>query len=143
MISEDISSKAQNSSGLNGAFGLIIVVSEECPIHEAYKQALLKARDNATTVTGRLAGAPVRVLKNEMARQYVKREKEGATVAELEQYTLGSLRKAVKDGDVLRGSLMAGQVAGQLKEIRSLSDILSSLWEEAQLRTAALAEVIS
>ena len=77
-----------------------------------------------------------------MARQYVKREKEGATVAELEQYTLGSLRKAVKDGDVLRGSLMAGQVAGQLKEIRSLSDILSSLWEEAQLRTAALAEVI-
>ena len=64
-------------------------------------------------------------------------------MAELEQYTLGSLRKAVKEGDVLRGSLMAGQVAGQLKEIRSLSDILSSLWEEAQLRAAALAEVIS
>ena len=128
---------------IGAQIGTCLLVSEECPIHEAYKQALLKARDNATTVTGRIAGTPVRVLKNKMARQYVKREKEGATVAELEQYTLGSLRKAVKDGDVLRGSLMAGQVAGQLKEIRSLSDILSSLWEEAQLRAAALAEVIS
>ena len=128
---------------IGAQIGTCLLVAEECPIHEAYKQALLKARDNATTVTGRIAGTPVRVLKNEMARQYVKREKEGATVAELEQYTLGSLRKAVKDGDILRGSLMAGQVAGQLKEIRSLSDILSSLWEEAQLRTAALAEVVS
>ena len=78
-----------------------------------------------------------------MARQYVKREMEGATVAELEQYTLGSLRKAVKEGDVLRGSLMAGQVAGQLKEIRSLSDIFSSLWEEARQTAAGLREVVS
>ena len=109
--------------------GTCLLVSKECPIHDAYKEALLKAKDNSTVVTGRIAGTPVRILKNQMSRAYVKREKEGATLEELEHFTLGSLRRAVRDGDVREGSLMAGQTAGQLKEIRSLEEIFRDLWE--------------
>ena len=128
---------------IGAQIGTCLLVSKECPIHDAYKQALLKARDNSTTVTGRIAGTPVRVLKNEMARQYVKREKEGATLEELETYTLGSLRKAVFDGDVKNGSLMAGQTCGQLKEIKSLEDIFKDIFEEAKRTAAGLPEVLS
>ena len=92
--------------------GTCLLVSEECPIHANYKEAVLKARDNSTTVTGRIAGAPVRILKNAMTRDYLKLEKSGAELLELEKFTLGGLRRAVFDGDVQRGSLMSGQVAG-------------------------------
>ncbi len=114
--------------------GTCLLVSEECPIHENYKNALIKAKDNGTTVTGRSQGAPVRILKNRMARQYLKLEKEGADKMELEKITLGGLRKAVLDGDVDMGSVMAGQVCGQLKEIRPLADILESMYTDAQKR---------
>ena len=97
--------------------GTCLLVSEECPIHANYKEAVLKARDNSTTVTGRIAGAPVRILKNAMTRDYLK----------LEKFTLGGLRRAVFDGDVQRGSLMAGQVAGLLKEIKPLRQIFEEL----------------
>ena len=107
--------------------GTCLLVSQECPIHENYKQALLKAKDSDTTVTGRSVGAPVRVLKNQMTREYLKQEKEGADKMELEQFTLGSLRRAVFDGDTKTGSLMAGQVAGMLHEIRPLRTILEEL----------------
>lgn len=109
--------------------GTCLLVSEECPIHEAYKAALLKAKDNDTIVTGRIAGTPVRILKNQMAREYVKNEKAGMGIMELEKFTLGSLRRAVFEGDTKRGSLMAGQVVGQLKTIRPLAKILDELYE--------------
>lgn len=112
--------------------GTCLLVSEECPIHDNYKQALLKAKDNSTTVTGRSQGAPVRIIKNEMAREYLKLEAQGADREELEKITLGGLRRAVIDGDVVRGSVMAGQVCGQLKEIRPVADILKSLYEDAK-----------
>ncbi len=112
--------------------GTCLLVSSECPIHDNYKQALLKAKDNSTTVTGRSQGAPVRIIKNEMAREYLKLEAQGADREELEKITLGGLRRAVIDGDVVRGSVMAGQVCGQLKEIRPVADILKSLYEDAQ-----------
>ncbi len=107
--------------------GTCLLVSEECPIHENYKKAVLKARDRDTTVTGRSVGAPVRILKNRMAREYVQREYAGATLEELEHFTLGSLRRAVFDGDTETGSLMCGQVAGMLHEIRPLRAILQEL----------------
>ena len=107
--------------------GTCLLVSQECPIHDNYKQALLKAKDSDTTVTGRSVGAPVRVLKNQMTREYLKQEKEGADKMELEKFTLGSLRRAVFDGDTKTGSLMAGQVAGMLHEIRPLRAILEEL----------------
>ena len=112
--------------------GTCLLVSEECPIHDNYKQALLKAKDNSTTVTGRSQGAPVRIIKNEMAREYLKLEAQGADREELEKITLGGLRRAVMDGDVVRGSVMAGQVCGQLKEIRPVADILKALYEDAK-----------
>ena len=107
--------------------GTCLLASQECPIHPNYKQAILKAKDTGTTVTGRLGGTPVRILKNKMAREYLSREKAGAGKEELERYTLGSLRRAVFDGDVDTGSLMAGQVAGMIHEIRPLADIFRDL----------------
>lgn len=107
--------------------GTCLLVSEECPIHPNYKEAVLKAKDSGTVVTGRIGGTPVRILKNAMARAYVAREREGADKMELEQFTLGSLRRAVFDGDVKNGSLMAGQVSGMLREIRPLRAILEEL----------------
>lgn len=112
--------------------GTCLLASEECPIHENYKQAVLKAKDSDTIVTGRIGGTPVRILKNKMSREYVRREKEGADKMELEKYTLGSLRRAVFDGDTDTGSLMAGQVAGMLKEIKPLRTIFEELDSSAK-----------
>lgn len=110
--------------------GTSLLVSRECPIHENYKKALLKASDSDTIVTGRSTGAPVRVLKNKMAREYVRMEKQDVPLEEREKLTLGSLRRAVLDGDTENGSLMAGQVAGMLTEIRSLREIFETMWKQ-------------
>ena len=118
--------------------GTCLLVSEECPIHENYKQAIIKAKDNGTPVTGRSSGAPVRVLKNTMAREYLKLEGQNVPREELEMLTLGSLRKAVLDGDVKMGSLMAGQVCGQIKEIKPVAAILEELYEGAKAELAKL-----
>ena len=121
--------------------GTCLLVSEECPIHENYKQTLIKAKDNATTVTGRSQGAPVRIIKNEMAREYLKLESAGANRDELEKITLGGLRRAVVDGDMIRGSVMAGQVCGQLKSIRPVSQILEEITREAQSTLSGAATI--
>ena len=112
--------------------GTCLLVSQECPIHPNYKAALLKAKDSDTMVTGRSTGAPVRVLKNRMAREYVRMERENIPLEERERLTLGSLRRAVFDGDTDTGSLMAGQVAGMLHAIRPLREIFETLWAEHQ-----------
>ena len=112
--------------------GTCLLVSRECPIHDRYKQALLAARDSDTTVTGRSAGGPVRVLKNRMAREYLRLEQAGAPLMELEKLTLGGLRRAVAEGDVETGSVMAGQVAGMLREIRPLRTIFEELYAGGQ-----------
>lgn len=108
--------------------GTCLLVAEECPIHPAYKEAVIKAKDNSTIVTGRIAGTPVRIIKNTMAREYVKQEKAGADKMELEKFTLGSLRRAVFEGDVKTGSLMAGQSAGQVNEIRPIQSIFDDMY---------------
>ena len=107
--------------------GTCLLVAEECPIHQNYKEAILRAKDTDTVVTGRIGGTPVRVLKNRMAREYVKREKAGADKMELETFTLGGLRRAVLEGDTENGSLMAGQVAGMCGAIRPVAEILAEL----------------
>ena len=110
--------------------GTCLLVSEECPVHDNYKQELIKSKDNSTTVTGRSLNAPVRIIKNQMAREYLKLEAQAASREELEQITLGGLRRAVTDGDMKTGSVMAGQVCGQLKEIRPVADILADMYNE-------------
>jgi enoyl-[acyl-carrier protein] reductase II len=109
--------------------GTCLLASSECPIHENYKQAVINAGDNATVVTGRSAHAPVRVLKNKMARKYLQMELKGSDRDELEKLTLGSLRKAVFDGDADNGSLMSGQICGLVKEIRPLAEIFEEMTE--------------
>ena len=108
--------------------GTCLLASVECPIHDNYKQAILKAKDSDTTVTGRSIGGPVRVLKNRMAREYLALEKRGATLEELEKVTLGGLRRAVFEGDMDHGSVMSGQVAGMLHEIKPLRQIFEELY---------------
>ena len=110
--------------------GTVLLGSEECPIHANYKNALIKAKDRATVVTGRSVGVPVRVLKNGMTRDYLELEQSGAEKMELEKFTLGALRRAVHVGDVDRGSLMAGQDASYIKEIRPLRVILEEMMKE-------------
>lgn len=130
------------SLGACGAqIGTSLLVSNECPIHENYKKAIIEAKDNGTIVTGRSVNVPVRILKNKMAREYTRAEKSGATRDELEKYTLGSLRKAVFDGNVDEGSLMSGQVCGQLNEIKPLETILEDLMKETKERLNSLSSI--
>ncbi len=111
--------------------GTLMLATEECPIHINYKEAVLKARDNDTTVTGRSLGAPVRILKNEMAREYIELEKNAANRDELEAISLGGLRRAVLEGDMKRGSVMMGQTAGLIKEVLPVATVLKDLIKDA------------
>ncbi len=111
--------------------GTCLLLAEECPIHENYKKAVIKAKDRDTVVTGRSLNAPVRVLKNAMTTEYLKIEREGIELEEMERLTLGSLRKAVVEGDVKNGSLMMGQVAAMCKEVKPFSQIINTLLSEA------------
>ena len=110
--------------------GTQFVVTRECNVHENYKQALLKARDIDSRVTGRTTGHPVRVLRNAMVKEYLKKEQAGIPFEELEQLTLGALRKAVVDGDVTNGSVMAGQCAAMAHEILSCKELITKLISE-------------
>ena len=132
-----------DSRGLDAAYvlgakgvqlGTVLLASHECPVHENYKNKVVKAKDTGTVVTGMQTGAPVRVLKNKMAKEYLDLTKYGtASLEELEKLTLGSLRKAVLDGDLDNGSFMAGQSAGLVKEIRSVEEILKSIFEGSKV----------
>ena len=93
---------------------------------------IIKAKDIDSTVTGTTTGHPVRCLKNRMTREYLRLEQEGADFMELEKLTLGSLKKAVIDGDVVNGTLMAGQIAGLIKSEESCRDIVSGIVREAE-----------
>ena len=112
--------------------GTRFVAAKEAVVHAAYKERIIKAKDIDSTVTGTTTGHPVRCLKNRMTREYLKLEQEGADFMELEKLTLGSLKKAVIDGDVVNGTLMAGQIAGLIKSEESCSDIVKGIVEEAE-----------
>ncbi|MDZ4197507.1 MAG: DUF561 domain-containing protein, partial [Candidatus Izemoplasmatales bacterium] len=112
--------------------GTVFLASVEAPIHENYKQMIIKAKDIDTIVTGRGTKAPVRVLKNHLAKEYVKLSQQGVSLEELETLTIGSLRKAVVDGDLENGSFMAGQVAGMIREIRTVEKIIHDLFDSTK-----------
>ena len=112
--------------------GTIFVASKESIVHEAYKQKVIKAKDIDTKVTGRSTGHPVRTLRNQQTKEYLRLEAAGASLEELEKLTLGGLRKAVVDGDVMHGSVMAGQIAGLVKEELSCKEIIEKVYGEAQ-----------
>ena len=112
--------------------GTRFVVSEESIAHEKYKQQLIKAKDIDSTVTGMSTGHPVRSIRNKMTKEYLRLEKEGADFMELEKLTLGSLRNAVVEGDVVNGTVMAGQIAGMLTKVQPCKEIIQEIMAEAQ-----------
>ncbi len=112
--------------------GTRFVAAKESIVHANYKEKLLKASDIDSEVTGMSTGHPVRSLRNKMTKEYLRLEKEGADFMELEQLTLGSLRKAVIEGDVVNGTVMAGQIAGLVKEELSCEEIIQEIMEQAQ-----------
>lgn len=111
--------------------GTRFLLANEAQVHENYKEKVMKAKDIDSQVTGRSTGHPIRVLRNQMTRKYLKMEAEGATLEELEVMTLGSLRKAVVEGDVKEGSLMAGQIAGLVDKRQSSKEIIEEMMTEA------------
>lgn len=112
--------------------GTRFVVSKEAVVHGNYKERIIKAKDIDSEVTGQSYGHPIRVLRNKMTREYLRMEKEGASFEELEHLTLGSLRKAVVEGDVVNGSLMAGQIAGLIKEEKTCEEIIKDIMSQAE-----------
>ncbi len=112
--------------------GTSFVVTKESIVHDNYKQAILKAKDIDSKVTGRSTGHPVRTLRNKQTREYQRLEAEGASFEELEMLTLGGLRKAVVEGDVITGSIMAGQIAGLVKEASTCEELILRLIKEAK-----------
>lgn len=110
--------------------GTHFVVTKEAVVHENYKQFIIKARDIDSRVTGRSTGHPIRVLRNQMTKEYLKMEETGATFEQLELLTLGGLRRAVVEGDVTRGSVMAGQIAGMIKEELTCKELIDKLVKE-------------
>lgn len=110
--------------------GTHFVVTEESQVHDNYKERIIKARDIDSRVTGRTTGHPVRALRNEMTKQYIELENRGAGFEELEKLTLGGLRKAVVDGDVVHGSVMAGQIAGMVRERMTCKALIDKLIKE-------------
>ncbi len=112
--------------------GTHFVVTTECQVHQNYKDRILKAKDIDTRVTGRSTGHPVRALRNEMTRKYLEMEGNGATLEELELLAVGGLRKAVVEGDVKGGSLMAGQIAGLVKESISCRELIEKVVSKAE-----------
>ncbi len=112
--------------------GTRFLTTFECPTHENFKQAVLDADDTSTTVTGRSIGGPVRSIKNSMIAEFLKLENEHASREELEKISLGSLRRAVFEGDTDRGSVMAGQIAGLCNQLTSVEEMITSMFAEAQ-----------
>lgn len=112
--------------------GTRFLVAKECVVHDNYKQKVLAAKDIDSEVTGMTHGHPVRQIRNKMTREYIKMEKEGATFEELEHLTLGSLRKAVVDGDVVDGTVMAGQIAGMVKKEQTCKEMMEEIMTEAK-----------
>lgn len=112
--------------------GTRFVIADESQVHENYKNMLIKAKDIDSVVTGRSTGHPIRVLRNQMTRKYLKMEQDGASLEELELLTLGALRKAVQEGDVKEGSVMAGQIAGLLGKRQSCQEIIDEVVGEAE-----------
>ena len=111
--------------------GTRFVVSNESIVHANYKAKVIKAKDIDSVVTGVSHGHPVRCLRNKMTREYLKLEKEGKSFEELEYLTLGTLRKAVMEGDIDNGTVMAGQIAGMVQKEQSCKEIVEEMMGQA------------
>jgi len=120
------------SLGASGVqIGTRFVCSQECTVHENYKKTIIKAKDRSTVVTGSTTGHPVRAIKNKLTHQFILLEQKGASTEELEALGIGRLKAAVVNGDVEYGSVMAGQIAGLINDIKPASDIINEIIQGA------------
>ena len=113
--------------------GTRFVAAKESIVHENYKAMLIKSKDIDSTVTGMTHGHPIRTLRNKMTKEYLRLEKEGTDLMELEKLTLGGLRKAVMEGDVVNGSVMAGQIAGLVRKEQPCKEIIDEIIEQGTM----------
>lgn len=107
--------------------GTVFCTATEAITHAKYKERIIKAKDIDSEVTGMSHGHPIRCIRNNMTKEYLRLEKEGASMEDLEYLTLGSLRKAVVDGDVVNGTVMAGQIAGMIKQEKTCAEIIEGI----------------
>lgn len=114
--------------------GTRFLVATECTVHANYKAKIIKAKDIDSEVTGRSTGHPVRVLKNKLSKEYKRLENEGASIEEIEELGIGALKKAVIDGDIDSGSVMAGQIAGLVNKEQSCKEIIEEIINEAKIK---------
>lgn len=122
--------------------GTRFVASTECIAHPNVKERIISAKDRDTVVTGTLTGHPVRVLKNKLSRQYEQLERRGAPTEEMIALGLGRLRAAMVDGDVERGSVMAGEVSAMIQEILPVSEIIQRTLAEAETVLSGLGAMV-
>jgi enoyl-[acyl-carrier protein] reductase II len=123
--------KAAFALGADGVqCGTCFIVAKECVVHDNYKNMIIDANDTGTAVTGRSGGHPVRALKSRLTKKYGEMEKTGASFEELEELTVGSLRKAVLEGNAEEGTFMAGQISGLIKEEQTAKQIIERLFNE-------------
>lgn len=121
--------------------GTRFVCAEESTAHDNYKKAIIKASDRSTVVTGRAAGHPVRVIKNKLSKRYEELEKAGVSIEKITALGAGTLRRAVVDGDVDYGSIMAGQSAGMVRKPEPAADIIRDIVTEAEALAAGMKEL--
>ena len=123
-----LAAKVLGATGVQ--IGTLFLSSTECPIHEEYKNLLIKSKYNNITIIGNTTGLPMRLIKNNMVRDYIKEEKQGKDKMELEKYTLGALKLAVELGDLKKGSFMAGLTLTQIEDIKPIKEIIEGLMKE-------------
>ena len=112
--------------------GTRFVLSQECIAHPNYKEAVLKAKDRSTVMTGLTTGHPVRILENLLSHQYQELEFSGAPKEELEALGAGTLRRAAIEGEVKHGSVMIGQISGMLHDVKPCAEIIKDVMKEAE-----------
>jgi enoyl-[acyl-carrier protein] reductase II len=122
--------------------GTRFICTTECAVHENYKQAIVQANERGTMVTGASIGHPVRCLRNPMAHEFEELERRGASEQEIVEFGTGRLRLAVKEGDTVRGSLMAGQIAGMVHEVLPAAEVVRRTVAEAEQALRALPSLI-
>ena len=132
---------AMGASGIQ--IGTILLASEECDVHENYKKAILKAHDNDTTVILKNTGAPVRVLKNRLARKYLEMERNNSIDEEALKDSFDALFRGIFQGDLENGSMPLGQIAGLIDEIKPVKEILDDIMRESVIAYDSLSDNIN
>lgn len=112
--------------------GTRFLATKECHIHQNWKNSVIKASDRDTVVTGRPTGHPVRVLKNKLAKMFLELEEKCAPIEEYEKLGTGKLKAASVDGDAEMGSLMSGQIAGLIKEEKTVKEVIDEIVSQTE-----------